>query len=73
MMNTLLISFGDGVMTGRIEWPISGLALAITLVLAFALLLMGLLRESRPDSIVRTTPTRLRPTLPMQLPQRQAA
>jgi len=73
MMNAILIPFGDGMMTGRIDWPLDGLALAVVLVLAFALLLMGLLRESRPGPVVRMRPSRLRPSLPRGLQQQQAA
>jgi len=73
MINSIIVSFGDGVMTGRVDWPLDGFGLAVVLVLAFALLLMGLLRESRPDPVVRTGPKRLRPSLPTSLQHPQAA
>jgi len=46
-MNTLLISFGDGVMMGRINWPIDGTVIAFAMVAAFLLLLAALLRETK--------------------------
>lgn len=56
-MNTLLISFGDGIMMGRIDWPIDGVVIAFALVAAFVLLLAALLREAKPaDSTVRVKP-----------------
>ncbi len=72
MMNAMLVSFGDGLMMGRIDWPIDGLGLAVFLLVAFALLLMGLLRESRPDPVVRTKPARLTASLPGPLHQQAA-
>lgn len=73
MMTTMLIPFGDGMVTGRIEWPIDGVSLAATLIFVFALLLMGLLREHRPGKVVRRRPKGLRPTLSGRFPQHQAA
>jgi hypothetical protein len=71
MMNGMLISFGDGMMTGRIDWPIDGATLAIALLVVFALLLMGLLRESKPAVVTRTRS--LGGALPRPLQQQQAA
>jgi hypothetical protein len=60
-MNTLLISFGDGIMMGRINWPIDGMVIAVALVAAFVLLLAALLREAKPaNPTIRLKP--LKPT-----------
>lgn len=73
MMNGMIISFGTGVMSARLEWPVDGLLLGIALTVAFALLLMGLLRERGSESVERMRPTRLRPSMPGRMPQHQAA
>jgi len=73
MMNAMLVSFGNGMVTGTIDWPVDGLLTAIVLTLAFVLLLMGLLHERAPNTVVRSKPTRLRPSLPSRVPQQQAA
>lgn len=75
MMNAMLISFGNGMMTAQIDWPMDGSILAIMVSVAFALLVMGLLRESMPDRVmrVRRGGTRFRPPLPKPLQRQQAA
>ena len=64
-MNTLLISFGDGIMMGRIDWPLDGTVIAIAMVAAFVLLLAALLREAKPASptihLKPLKPTAVRP------------
>jgi hypothetical protein len=62
MINTLLISFGDGMLMGRIIWPIDGTVLAFGMIAAFALLFVALLRESKPASTtIHMKPTDVRP------------
>jgi hypothetical protein len=62
MMNALLMSFGDGVMMGRIVWPVDGAILAVMLMGVFALLLAVLLHESKPtDSAIHMKPKGVRP------------
>lgn len=62
-MNTLLISFGDAMLTGRIEWPIDGVFLALGMLAAFAVLLLVLLLESSrsTDAAIRVKPKGVRP------------